>query len=254
MATSNLPREGWSPEDELAARAAEMRRWSQGLVAVGLFLLLVLAGLSVFLFKQIRKQEDVLAALQSERKAESAAAPAKADLPKHQERNVDKVDSVNVPLPPPPIEPEAKPLPMAVTPEPVPVTNLERDRHLEALGKLTGVNLYQSYLNIGLMADVVERKLYTKADVRPWLDRVATQLELIGPTVKPLLQSDEEKEDFEQCQKVANLLLATTVELKAYWDTNDKARADSYQKSRQAAWDALSELLELAPPPTPTKE
>src|SRR5262245_57768816 len=48
------------------------------------------------------------------------------------------------------------------TPEPPPART-PHERMLETLGGLSAAHLYQSYLNIGLLADAVENETYTEA-------------------------------------------------------------------------------------------
>src|SRR4029077_15687161 len=100
------------------------------------------------------------------------------------------------PSPPAPLEPDTDkskqaPEPMATASKLVVVSPsaIVKERYLEALGSLTAVHLYQSYLNIGLLADAAENEQMDYADAEKTLAQIVRlmtlvdrQLDAIGKT------------------------------------------------------------------------
>src|SRR5262245_54974985 len=66
---------------------------------------------------------------------------------------------------------------------PVPAKNAAagksvKERFLEALGGLSAAHVYQSYLNIGLLADGVESEAYSKAEAEQMLATVGNMIDM----------------------------------------------------------------------------
>src|SRR5262249_61975628 len=103
-----------------------------------------------------------------------------------------------------------------------------RDRHLEAMGGLTVAHLYQSYLNIGLLADATENDVYTEAEAKKMLARVVALMdkvdEQLGATSETLSEPDNQK-TLAQVRQLTTLLRLQAKELVAYWDTPEKDAA-----------------------------
>lgn len=119
---------------------------------------------------------------------------------------------------------------------------------VEALGGLTAAHLYQTYLNIGLLADAVEGEVYETAAAKKMLATVAgltaaveVQLAVMGKL--PL--KDDEKITVEQARQITTLLSAQARELRAYWDTGEKEHTARFHKARQEAWAGIKSLLNL---------
>jgi hypothetical protein len=116
----------------------------------------------------------------------------------------------------------------------------------EALGGLTGSHLYQSHLNIGLIADAVEKDLYTADQGRKLLEGIAGLLDAVGKKLQRLprdtLPADEHKY-LESARAIEKLLRTQIDELRKYWDTGEKARAEQFQKTRKQTTEALEDLL-----------
>jgi hypothetical protein len=130
----------------------------------------------------------------------------------------------------------------------------DRDLLAESLGTLTGAHLYQSYLNLGLLADATEHGAYSVEEARKLLEEVLKYMENVDQQLNRLTGSDleiEEKKRVESCRRLTVLLRTQAGALRAYWDTSEKdkearkERETKYHKAREEAWNALTELLDL---------
>src|SRR5262245_49106292 len=91
------------------------------------------------------------------------------------------------PLPPaPPIKP---------TPEPPPEASKSADRLVEALGGLTAAHLYQAHLNIGLLADSVESRVYTLAEAKKLLETLTSLLDTVDRQLTRVGEQELKPED-----------------------------------------------------------
>jgi hypothetical protein len=142
----------------------------------------------------------------------------------------------------------AAPQPGAVVvPAAVPVPTLP-EPVVEALGSLTASHLYQTYLNIGLLADAVEGEVYEVAEAKTMLATVVNLTSAVEEQLVQLAKQDVDGDDkklVEQARQIAALLQTQTKELKGYWDTKDKDRAAKFHKARQEAWAGIKALLNI---------
>jgi hypothetical protein len=123
----------------------------------------------------------------------------------------------------------------------------EPDPFVEALGSLTGAHLYQSYLNLGLLADAVESEVYTPEQARDMLATVGGTMEAVEKHLDRLPRSrldEAEREQLDRARELIGLLRTQTRELKAYWDTDKQEHADRFQKAREQALEGIKALLE----------
>ena len=119
---------------------------------------------------------------------------------------------------------------------------------LETLGALAGAQLYQSYLNIGFIADGRAEGTYEEKDIQQILSSVLTLMEALDKKLDQVGKLDLSKDDREgiaEIRKLSGLLRLQADELQAFWKTGDKARADKYEKTRKEAWAGISKLLGL---------
>jgi hypothetical protein len=115
-----------------------------------------------------------------------------------------------------------------------------------AIGGLTASHLYQTHLNLGLLADAVEKDVYTPAQGKKVLDEINTlvdtvemQLDRVAPTaLKP-----EERKALERVLAITAQLRTQAKELREYWDSDDEVLAKQFQKARAEAWVGIKELL-----------
>jgi hypothetical protein len=139
-----------------------------------------------------------------------------------------------------------------VDPQPEPVKpaapNLQAERLLEALGGMTAAHLYQTYLNIGLLADSAESEVYTTAEARKLLETLTSLLGTVDRQLSKIAEQDlrpEDRKPLERTRQIVTLLRTQSNELKAYWDTGDKEHTARFHKAREEAWVGIRELLGL---------
>jgi hypothetical protein len=145
----------------------------------------------------------------------------------------------------PPVEtrkPESKPAKV------VPLVRTERERYLAALGLLSAAQVYQTYLNIGLLADGVESGAYSKAAAEEMLTTVAS---LINQMDRQLDKISDTGLDVEDQQNVARIQTLTVLlrrqasALRAYWATGEREQIDRYHQARENTWKNVSEVLDI---------
>lgn len=121
---------------------------------------------------------------------------------------------------------------------------------LETVGLLAGVQLYQAYLNIGLLADGYAEGLYESAEAAQLLGSVVGPLEKIEKQLEKVAALKLTKDDataVTRMKKIAGLLRQQGKSLQSYWDTDVEDHSKKYEETRQAAWKELSDLLDLEP-------
>jgi hypothetical protein len=132
---------------------------------------------------------------------------------------------------------------------PTPATPLApNERLLETLGGLSAAHLYQSYLNIGLLADAVDNKTYTQAQALEMLTTVVGLMNTVDKQLDRLAKNDlsaDDKRDVERIRSISALLRVQVVALRAYWSTGSAQQAVRYHEARDKAWQGLSEVLGL---------
>lgn len=220
--------------EELAEREAKLRRWTQWLVIATLAVVAWMIGTGIFIMKKLNRQGEQL--VQADNNPDQAAQPAPS-APGN-DKAVDKDKDAKAA----PKEKEKEPAKAKAEPE------SQRDRFLDALGKMTGVHLYQCYLNIGLLADCTEGEVYTEEEAQKWLERILSHMDLVDKQLEKIGKSDldaEEKKGLERCRQVSGLLRNQARELKDYWKNTDKERAAKYHKAREEAWAGVSEVLQI---------
>ena len=122
------------------------------------------------------------------------------------------------------------------------------DAVIETLGNLTASHLYQTYLNVGLLADAVEGEVYEVADATKMLATIEGLTAAVAAQLAQLARQDVEGEDsklVEQARQITVLLQTQEKELKSYWQTSDKAHAARFHKARQEAWTGIKSLLNI---------
>ncbi len=119
---------------------------------------------------------------------------------------------------------------------------------LEALGSLSVAHLYQSHLNIGLLADGVESKTYTIAEAEETLQPVLDLMAQVDARLAKIDKSNLDEEDrgaIRQIQAVSTLLRFQADALRAYWATSDMQQASDFQEARKASWQGLAKVMGL---------
>jgi hypothetical protein len=129
-----------------------------------------------------------------------------------------------------------------------PLPRTDQERFLKALGSMSAAHVYQTYLNLGLLADGMESSAWTKAEAEEMLTTVGYLIEVVDRELDKLADmnlSDDEKAGIKAMQNLTMLLRRQSNALRAYWTTGEQAQITRYQQAREAAWTELSDLLNL---------
>jgi hypothetical protein len=179
--------------------------------------------------------------------SENAEAPKAAEAPKPEPAREAK-PAVDV----------AKPAPLVAKPVEANATDVakpadapkklteERDRLLAMVAALTEAHCFQTYLNIGLIADGKAKGTYSDKDARKVLDSVLSLLNSMDRKLEALDKVDlakDDREKVEQLRAVSALLRQQGKELLAYWDTGKEEQAAKYETLRKNAWVTISSLM-----------
>lgn len=229
-------------EEMMAGQQALLRRWIQILVFSTVAALAIIIGTAFFFLQQVKGQ------LQTSRENSGPADKTERPAPnKNEGAPPDKIAKDDKRANPPDKKKETPPVSPKVTQEPE-KPETAHDRFMSALGNLTGIHLYQAYLNIGLLADCTEGEVYTTDEAQKWLERTVAQLEAVDKQLDALAKSDldgEEKQGIEKCRQASALLRTQAMELREYWKNSDKDQAMRYHKARDNAWAGVSDVLQI---------
>jgi hypothetical protein len=129
-----------------------------------------------------------------------------------------------------------------------PVKNPLDDRRvlLETVGTLTAVHAFQTYLNIGLIADGKAKGSYTDRDARKVLDSVLRLQDSVDQKLASVGKTELAKDDrdsLEDMRTVSDLLRKQAHELETYWDSGKEADEARYEEVRKDSWAALNRLM-----------
>jgi hypothetical protein len=122
----------------------------------------------------------------------------------------------------------------------------ERRQLLETLGALTSAHCYQTYLNIGFIADAKAKGTYSERDAYKVLDSVLAVLNSVDRKLARLDKVELDKEDrasLDRMLQLSGLLRRQAKELQTFWDTGRDEDAAQYEKVRKDSWAALSSLM-----------
>jgi hypothetical protein len=191
-------------------------------------------------------------------------------------RTLERMDSVVAAAKAQPANSKAEPAPKAARPAPVvpakekpPAAEVDRpkepaakeeqapsadDRSLEAVGGMTAVHLYQSYINIGLITDAWEFDVYSESETKKLLSTVLGLMDTVDRQVARLPDSDlgpEDRKRVAQFRQLSALLRVQAKEIRAYWDTPEKdvtgqkEHIGKYKQAREEAWAGIREMLNI---------
>jgi hypothetical protein len=219
----------FEPTPPGTGREVHLWGWALVLIAAVVLGLLVVAGAGLLLLGQ------VLAARRAEQIALTEARDA-TPLPPKTER-----------LPERPAQPEVSPAqPSAKDTKPAPAAGVPGERVREALDELCTAHLYQSHFNVCLLADAVEKEVYTQAQAEKFLDAVLELMDKVDRQLTRLadlsLQPEEQKK-LQRVGRVAALLRSEAKALRAYWKSSAEEEAKQFHKAREAAWAGIQDLL-----------
>jgi hypothetical protein len=121
----------------------------------------------------------------------------------------------------------------------------------ETVGLLSGLHLYQTYLNIGMIADCKTEGVYPEKDARTLLASIMTPLEKIDKQLEKVLKRMTEKDDREALdtvRKLVSVLREEGKQLQLYWETGKAEHSTKYEAARKEAWAGISKLLGIEEP------
>jgi len=120
----------------------------------------------------------------------------------------------------------------------------------ESLGLFASLQLYNTYLNIGILADAMTEGMYEARDVYQLLGSVVHPLDRVEKQLDKLAKLKLSKDDLDalaKMKKISTLLRQQGKELDLFWDKGKPENSKNYETARQAAWKELNALLELEP-------
>ncbi len=233
-------------EAQLRATREQTERlwhWTLVLTCATMTVVIVTVTIGVVLVtRALARQESVAAAPQPAPRVELVRPP-------------DPITTTKL-TPPAPPEPAPEPAKTAdpTTPAPPQPATPARERSLEAVGGLTASHLYQTYLNLGLLADATENDVYSETEAKRLLTTLSGMMDTVDQQLTRVLETVTDPEDQKRLTRVRQLttLLRTQArELKAYWDTPEanaagrKEHETAYHRAREDAWTGIRELLGL---------
>jgi hypothetical protein len=119
----------------------------------------------------------------------------------------------------------------------------------ETVGLLSGLQLYQTYLNVGLLADARAEGVYEASELAQLLGSVVTPLEQVDKQLERVAAlkglGKDDAAAVARLRKILAHLQAQGKSLQSYWDTGVADHAKKYEAARQAAWKELDDLLGL---------
>ena len=148
----------------------------------------------------------------------------------------------------PPLAPPLAPVPRVEIPPVVHQPADPRATLTETVGLLSGLYVYQTYLNIGLLADGKTERLYDEKAARAVLATVLKPLDTVDQQlgkVAQLAETPGNRQTVERLRFIVALLKRQGQELIAFWDNGQPAAGGRYEATRQEAWKQIDALLSL---------
>jgi hypothetical protein len=124
----------------------------------------------------------------------------------------------------------------------------ERRVLLQTVGLLAASQVYQAYLNIGLLADGKASGAYQAKDCQGAMEIVFHLLEAADLQLEKISKMDLSQEDQEgvtSVRKLSGLVRQQGDELLEFWNTSNQENLARYAQCRQQAWQGLNGLLKL---------
>jgi hypothetical protein len=217
--TKQYPRsQPYRPPEEAAPGTGRLRPWTFLMLGAAAVLLVVTVAASVFWVNKAAAEPPPEAAQAAAPAPEKSAAPEKPAAAKKAA-----------------LRPAKQAPALAVN-----------EQLLEGLGGMSAAHLYQSFLNIGLLADGVENETYSPAEAEKMLGTVTGLMDLMDRNLQKLNDTGLDAEDRQSVEKIRGLsekLRAQAAALRAYWASEEEAAAERYHRARDEAWAGLSELV-----------
>ncbi len=119
---------------------------------------------------------------------------------------------------------------------------------LEALGTATAANLYQTYLNVGFLADGRAEGVYDDRTAQRLLGSILGLLDAVDKQLTKVGKTELEKKErqaLEKIREVYGLIRKQANALQTFWKSGKKADGARYEKLRKEAWQEVKQLLDL---------
>src|SRR5262249_27849956 len=121
---------------------------------------------------------------------------------------------------------------------------------LQTIGTLTAAHYFQTYLNIGFIADGKGRGNYSQEDARKVLQSVLSVVDSVDRQLDVLGKRNLEKgdrESLDQMRAISAQLRQQGQGLQAYWASGKDQAAARYEALRQKTYAAISKLMGIDP-------
>ncbi len=121
---------------------------------------------------------------------------------------------------------------------------------LQTIGTLTAAHYFQTYLNIGFIADGKGKGTIANEEARKLLRSVLSVVDSVDRQLETLGKRTLDKEDrdsLEQMRAVSALLRQQSRELQTYWDSGQDQDAARYETLRKHSYAAISKLMGIGP-------
>jgi hypothetical protein len=117
---------------------------------------------------------------------------------------------------------------------------------LETIGALAAAHYFQTYLNIGFVADGKNKGIYGDEDSRKLLQSVLSVVDSVDKQLESLGKRSMAKEDrksLEQMRGISTMLRQQGRELQSYWDSGRDQDAARYESRRKDSYAAICKLM-----------
>jgi hypothetical protein len=121
---------------------------------------------------------------------------------------------------------------------------------LQTIGTLTAAHYYQTYLNIGFIADGKGKGTYSQEDARKVLQSVLSVVDSVDRQLEVLAKRNLDKgdrESLDQMRAISAQLRQQGQDLQAYWTSGKDEDAERYETLRQKSYTAISKLMGIGP-------
>jgi hypothetical protein len=227
----------YRPPDHVIEREARLRHWTLLLAAGTTVAVTLTVALGLYFANRASRRADSLVIPSSDPIAlrPSALRPPLEDEPKPPPED-----------PPSTVPPPAPKKAADTSPPSGPSPDPKREPILQTLGGLTAAHLYQTYLNIGFLADAWENDVYEAAEAKDLLAKLTALMDKVDQQLAELARAGLDEDDqkaLQRTRELAGLLREQAKELKAYWETSNKEHAAKYHKIREKVWAGITEVL-----------
>lgn len=148
----------------------------------------------------------------------------------------------------PPASPSAPPpLPSSAEKKEAPAAD-DHGQLMETVGLLSGLYLYQAYLNIGLLADGKAEKIYEEKAARSVLGSIVGPLDAVDKQlgkVGKAARTNADRVAVERLRLIVASLRQQGRDLTAFWDSGQPEDGAKYEATRREAWKQINAVMGL---------